>query len=1039
MAKKRTKSKAAQANEPTDNLEHSCTHIRKGLEQGNLKRALPEVEWNTCQDCQTDNEAKENIEEEIDIPSVWLCLKCGHRGCDRNSQEKHALQHYNTPRSDCHCLVLNLDNWSVWCYLCDDEVPYSSSNRLGQLVDYVRKETNKKACVQNSKSDLKEQEKNMLENKKLEKDSKNEKEKVKNNSEHNEEKQIVSLDAKADVVVKGFSNLGNTCFFNAVMQNLSQTPVLRELLKEVKMTGRTVTVESLDSPPNEPWVIKLEQLPGALTSSMCHFLADIEETKNGTVTPKELFSQVCKKAIRFRGYQQQDSQELLRYLLDGMRAEEIQRLKFGIIKSMKNSTQKIEDEEEIKRKTNEYEKKRAIPNFVDRIFGGELSSTVLCEECRTVSLVHETFLDLSLSVLDEQTVKKSALQKNATVVSQNENDDDDNDTYLKEKNDASSGTSKHLLKKAKKQAKKQGKIQRRQHKVLQLSDLAPAERPSETHENGYEETSVKDTQLENDHNKEAVEGLIESVEHGLILQNAVNEEKETDTLSSSVSGSPEQYGVIAVRETVSTLETLGTSNDKTNGCNILDGVSTNAEEGILPLEICSSSCLETVSICGGEEKHSPCLERNNRDLECGSQYLKMNSQVLEGRPFLGIGKTFSTESSPPGLNKVNLCSAGGSTFLEENSSPWLGKDGLCLENGSPLLEKSNKSVDNDSLCLDEVRSFLGEGSPDLEERSQCLKECNPVLEEGNSCLDRRRPRIEAGSPHSKCGLPSLGEGSPSLDSSSSSLEKDSPKLERDGKSIGDLVDDFDELLLRAFTEPSNGHDDSLNSVGHTAQSKLYEVVNEDPETAFCTLADRAAINTEECSVESCLYQFTRNEKLSENNKLLCNVCTRKQCNRKNFTTKGEVKHVYTNAKKQMLISLAPPILTLHLKRFQQAGANLRKVNRHVTFPELIDLAPFCTVKCKNVAEGHSKVLYSLYGVVEHSGTMRSGHYTAFVKARRSNTRLSDLVIRNVIPQVLLTEPPKGQWYHISDTHVQTVPLNRVLNSQAYLLFYERIL
>lgn len=30
------------------------------------------------------------------------------------------------------------------------------------------------------------------------------------------------------------------------------------------------------------------------------------------------------RAIRFKGYQQQDSQELLRYLLDGMRAEEIQ-------------------------------------------------------------------------------------------------------------------------------------------------------------------------------------------------------------------------------------------------------------------------------------------------------------------------------------------------------------------------------------------------------------------------------------------------------------------------------------------------------------------------------------------------------------------------------------------------------------------------------------------------------------------------------------------------------------------------------------------
>ncbi len=30
-----------------------------------------------------------------------------------------------------------------------------------------------------------------------------------------------------------------------------------------------------------------------------------------------------------------------------------------------------------------------------------------------------------------------------------------------------------------------------------------------------------------------------------------------------------------------------------------------------------------------------------------------------------------------------------------------------------------------------------------------------------------------------------------------------------------------------------------------------------------------------------------------------------------------------------------------------------------------------------------RVLYSLYGIVEHSGTMRSGHYTAYVKSRPS--------------------------------------------------------
>ena len=59
-----------------------CRHIRKGLEQGNLKKALVNVEWNICQDCKTDNKVKDKSEEETEEnPSVWLCLKCGHRVC----------------------------------------------------------------------------------------------------------------------------------------------------------------------------------------------------------------------------------------------------------------------------------------------------------------------------------------------------------------------------------------------------------------------------------------------------------------------------------------------------------------------------------------------------------------------------------------------------------------------------------------------------------------------------------------------------------------------------------------------------------------------------------------------------------------------------------------------------------------------------------------------------------------------------------------------------------------------------------------------
>ena len=54
------------------------------------------------------------------------------------------------------------------------------------------------------------------------------------------------------------------------------------------------------------------------------------------------------------------------------------------------------------------------------------------------------------------------------------------------------------------------------------------------------------------------------------------------------------------------------------------------------------------------------------------------------------------------------------------------------------------------------------------------------------------------------------------------------------------------------------------------------------------------------------------------------------------------KTVYTNAKKQLIIYSPPAILTLHLKRFQQNGYSFNKVNRHVDFSMMLDLAPFCS-------------------------------------------------------------------------------------------------
>ncbi|XP_054815494.1 ubiquitin carboxyl-terminal hydrolase 15 isoform X2 [Prosopis cineraria] len=145
------------------------------------------------------------------------------------------------------------------------------------------------------------------------------------------------------------------------------------------------------------------------------------------------------------------------------------------------------------------------------------------------------------------------------------------------------------------------------------------------------------------------------------------------------------------------------------------------------------------------------------------------------------------------------------------------------------------------------------------------------------------------------------------------------------------------------------------------------------------------------SLEDALTQFTSPEDLDGENMYKCGRCT-----------------AYVRARKKLSIHEAPNILTIVLKRFQEGRYG--KINKCITFPEMLDMIPFMTGK------GDIPPLYMLYAVVVHLDTLNasfSGHYVSYVK---------DL---------------QGNWFRIDDTEVQPVLISQVMLEGAYILFYMR--
>ncbi|XP_075818177.1 ubiquitin carboxyl-terminal hydrolase 8 [Microtus pennsylvanicus] len=149
-------------------------------------------------------------------------------------------------------------------------------------------------------------------------------------------------------------------------------------------------------------------------------------------------------------------------------------------------------------------------------------------------------------------------------------------------------------------------------------------------------------------------------------------------------------------------------------------------------------------------------------------------------------------------------------------------------------------------------------------------------------------------------------------------------------------------------------------------------------------------STSKCTLQDCLRLFSKEEKLTDNNRFYCSHCRARR-----------------DSLKKIEIWKLPPVLLVHLKRFSYDGRWKQKLQTSVDFPlENLDLSQYV------IGPKNSLKKYNLFSVSNHYGGLDGGHYTAYCK-----------------------NAARQRWFKFDDHEVSDISVSSVKSAAAYILFY----
>ncbi|XP_065789778.1 ubiquitin carboxyl-terminal hydrolase 4 isoform X2 [Muntiacus reevesi] len=177
----------------------------------------------------------------------------------------------------------------------------------------------------------------------------------------------------------GLGNLGNTCFMNSALQCLSNTAPLTDYFLKDEYEAEI----NRDNPLG---------MKGEIAEAYAELIKQMWSGRDAHIAPRMFKTQVGRFAPQFSGYQQQDSQELLAFLLDGLH-EDLNRVKKKPYLELKDANGR--PDAVVAKEAWENHRLRNDSVIVDT-FHGLFKSTLVCPECAKVSVTFDPFCYLTL-------------------------------------------------------------------------------------------------------------------------------------------------------------------------------------------------------------------------------------------------------------------------------------------------------------------------------------------------------------------------------------------------------------------------------------------------------------------------------------------------------------------------------------------------------------------------------------------------------------------------------------------------------------------